>query len=524
MLRKSWSILLCLVFVVSLLAACSSGSKPEQGTSSSSTSPQSTPQPKETKPPELVKLKLYSPGVTARGSDDALLTSEIQKKVVQDIGINLDMTFESSAYDQVINKVNLLMASGDLDAFNVPWGYQADWVTKPDLLLPLDDLLNQYGTHLKALFPENVWNVTKINGKIMGIPVPSPVGSWVVPWIRKDLLDKAGLPVPKTIDEFENVLRAFKKLDSSLIPLATDDPGWLYSDFGGVALPVKQTDDSGNLLPNVGNFYYQTLDFKNYMETLQRWYKDGLLNKELYTWNHTKNYEAMTKGKVGAVVSGAWLQNEFDVLNGVDPKNPPKDPNIKQQWVIVDQLVSKTGQPTVMGGAPDRFVGVLKSSKHAKEVIQFLDWMATDVKNMILTDSGIEGKHYKIVDGKRDKINAAGDVPLISNIVSNFFNAPFVSERIQTSVGPVGTEYLKAYDKKSFKVSTNIDASIMYSMKNTKDKLNDLDKMFKEYYQKIILGDLPVSAIDEMSGKLDKIGIKDVIAERNQEYQKSTGK
>jgi len=92
------------------------------------------------------------------------------------------------------------------------------------LIRPLDELVAKYGTALKPN------QLIKIDGKVMAVAF---MGNGQHLFYRKDILDKAGLPVPKT---YEDVLADAKIIqDKKLLefPLAASDkPGWdLAAEF-----------------------------------------------------------------------------------------------------------------------------------------------------------------------------------------------------------------------------------------------------------------------------------------------------
>ena len=61
---------------------------------------------------------------------------------------------------------------------------------------------------------KEMWEITKVDGKNIVIPRYYPsYGGGVFPMIRKDWLDALQLETPKTLDEFHNVLKAFKEKD-----------------------------------------------------------------------------------------------------------------------------------------------------------------------------------------------------------------------------------------------------------------------------------------------------------------------
>ena len=54
----------------------------------------------------------------------------------------------------------------------------------------------------------NLWDALTVNGKIYGVPRETP--SAIVTYVRKDWLDRLGMEVPTTYDQFIEMLTRFK--------------------------------------------------------------------------------------------------------------------------------------------------------------------------------------------------------------------------------------------------------------------------------------------------------------------------
>jgi putative aldouronate transport system substrate-binding protein len=112
-------------------------------------------------------------------------------------------------------KIPLAIASGDLadlqfcNAFN-----DVPLMMENELLLEMDELLANYGQNILAVTPQQAWDSTLYDGKQYAVAHNVyDLNIWCTQY-RKDWLDKLGLAVPETLDEFGEVLRAFH----------TDDP------------------------------------------------------------------------------------------------------------------------------------------------------------------------------------------------------------------------------------------------------------------------------------------------------------
>ena len=92
------------------------------------------------------------------------------------------------------------------------------------LIRPLDDLVAQYGAALQSN------QLIKIDGKVMAIAF---MGNGQHLFYRKDILEKAGLPVPTSYEEILADAKIIKDMGLMEYPLAASDkPGWdLAAEF-----------------------------------------------------------------------------------------------------------------------------------------------------------------------------------------------------------------------------------------------------------------------------------------------------
>ena len=133
--------------------------------------------------------------------DNELVLAEIEARS----GIKLDVIpLSNESYGETLN---MMIASGDVfDGFNLV-GAQGinykDLVTK-DAIIPLNDLIDQYGPHIKEQMAAAFEYVgTDKDGNIWTLPRCEAFTMGFVPTIRKDWLDKLGMEMPKTLPELE---------------------------------------------------------------------------------------------------------------------------------------------------------------------------------------------------------------------------------------------------------------------------------------------------------------------------------
>jgi putative aldouronate transport system substrate-binding protein len=135
--------------------------------------------------------------------------------VNKDIGANLKFNFVPFA-DYKTTRLPTLIAGGDLPdvLFIQP---QTPLPGFPDFLkLKCTDLTPYLsGDGVKdypnlASIPQTAWKNTVFNNAIWGVPVDYPLYLWVL-WAHQEVLDEAGIPLPKSADDFKKALMAVNK-------------------------------------------------------------------------------------------------------------------------------------------------------------------------------------------------------------------------------------------------------------------------------------------------------------------------
>lgn len=226
---------------------------------------------------------------------------------------NIDVKYEWLAGDasDYTEKVNLMLASGELpDFFAVDANQFAD-LRDAELIQPLDEVWEMYANeNAKNLIEveggENVLNSCTFDGKLMAIPFTgNPKEGVPLLYIRQDWLENLGLEAPTTMDEVIAVAEAF----------ATQDP-----DQNGENDTYAVAMNSGVLSQEILPFFYANGAYPNSyvfdengeltnsvtsdgakeaLQLLNKWYTNGYLDPEWFTKDSSKAMELLTNGKVG---------------------------------------------------------------------------------------------------------------------------------------------------------------------------------------------------------------------------------
>ncbi|TVY10950.1 extracellular solute-binding protein [Paenibacillus cremeus] len=293
-----------------------------------------------------------------------------------------------------MNKVNIVMASG-----NIPEVLTITEVTDPNVVdainkgmfWELGELLGDFSKYpnLKNNVPESAWKLMRYNGKIYGLPrTRPPINS--VEMIRKDLLDKVGLPMPKTMDELLTSLKKIIDSDPSgsgkkdTIGLEFDDS--FHMAFGG-GTPEYTKD--GGLYPKE-----LTTAYTNLVDWFRKAYSMGLMSQEFAVMKDSQYYSMFESGLAVFYRKNAWHQYRLE--QGSKKLAP---------GAIVDYVPYLTGPsgstailtPGFYGG---QFIPKTVPKDKAEKILQYYEKIASAEITDYIT-YGQEGIHHKVENGAK---------------------------------------------------------------------------------------------------------------------------
>ncbi|GAB2670408.1 extracellular solute-binding protein [Paenibacillus thermoaerophilus] len=426
----------------------------------------------------------------------------------------LDVVVQIPPPDTYEEKLNVIMASGNRpDLINTTNGIWMDNYARQGALLPLDDLLKQYGPNLLKNIPEEAWDRVRYQGKIYAVPSQYETKGMEIVYARKDWLDRLGLRPPVTLDEYYNVIRAFAMDDPDGNGI-NDTYGLILADhlgrtapfFGAFGTQLKQwIERDGELV--YGSILPET---KEALAFLARLYREGLLDP-MFPLNHTANLgDKVASGKVG-LFSATW----YDTRNSIEV-NRKRFPSAK--WIPLEYPVGPKGHKGVYGTGPVRSYNVIPvGSQNPAGVIRFLDFMAGEgYTNLKL---GFENEVWSMKDGVMVTDFAQHNKHQYRGIYQSLVDLykPDVIKRRLDSLGDFHLyENLTIIEKNlipnAFKGAPT-PAMVKYS-----DKLQDLEE---NVFVELILGQRPIDDFEEFVRQWKEQGGDEMTREVNEWYRQS---
>jgi len=302
-----------------LLVACAPTATPtttppaangNDATTEDTATPDPTPEPEVAEDGREIRGNVYLEGlpiVRERESftifaDDAGTPEEKVMFQIWSEETGVDVNLELLPHPAVVERFNIMMNAGDYPDVVGGWlinaGRLMELGMRDQIALPLNDLIAEYGPNMQAVLdlPNVRETMTLPDGNIYSIPylVGEPLVTFL-PWINQVWLDNLGLDMPTTVDEFTDVLRAFRDGDPrgdgvSVIPFSADPQNLTIANMTGwwglnVAnqSPYPFHDIQGNEYVFTG----AAPEFREMLTWFSGLWQEGLLDPEMFTQDRT---------------------------------------------------------------------------------------------------------------------------------------------------------------------------------------------------------------------------------------------
>lgn len=391
--------LLSSVLAVSVLSACSKGDDTEKASGNSAKNINETGMPIAK---EKIELSGYAGKLFASQDWNKLMLWEEYEKMT-----NIHINWKTVQTDSLKEKRNLELVSGEYSDL-----FFATAIPKADLIkygqqgtfLKLNDLIDKYAPNFKKImeqYPVVEKGITMPDGSIYGLPaIYDPEFKSLTmgtPWINKEWLDKLGLKEPENLDEFYEVLKAFKEKDPNGNGKADEVP---WSSHGGILGAIGYLKGSFGINNHGSSNAYIDLEpgtdklrftatstaYKEMLEYLHKLYKEGLLDQEVFTHKSVDYPAIASKGHIG-------------VLSSIDPETIFG----LKGYIGIPVLTGPDGQRLLTDmGSPLGNIGMFAltdKNKNPEATIRWVDHLYGEEGTKMFF-MGFEGVTYEEKDGE----------------------------------------------------------------------------------------------------------------------------
>lgn len=357
----------------------------------------------------------YGPYDAGQGRVDVKLQSENPafQWVEKTIGaVPLTETWEWQGGAGYVQGLRLALAGGEKFEAIRPWdmGLVAELIDA-GLALPLDDLLEKEGQHIKALFSKEQWDQVRAigKGKIYFFPQYGNALALRAGMIRKDWLDRVGLKVPTTRDEYLAMLRAFKAKDANgngdpndEIPVSGREMLRWFDDIfvmHGVAMYEGHPQWKWNAAKGIFESAQVSDDMRDAVTFLRQLYAERLMDSVMPVQKAADWQAKISSNKVGTYFH---LLGDVNSYSNFYLSDPAKDQTGLKYWTFMPMPPRVPGKPQYKNIYPvmqePNFM-ILKYAKDPAAIMRWYDFGAT-VEGNRMKSLGIEGVDWKRTGGK----------------------------------------------------------------------------------------------------------------------------
>ena len=240
-------------------------------------------------------------------SDYLDLKEEFPKVFEEKTGYKLNMNI--LAREEYLTKLNLLALSGDLKGIVRTFGI-SDLISwrRDDMIVPINGILEN--PNFTDNISSRVIDYFTFDGDLWAIPMGADgMGSMFGRTYRQDWLDKLGLEVPHTIDEFYEVMKAFATQDPTGTGAATygftSRNNWTMQDiYAAFDARLDNTGDTSIGYDPMLGYWADSMvkpEMVEALEFLRKCYAEGLLDPEVFTNSGAAMRERMYASQAGSI-------------------------------------------------------------------------------------------------------------------------------------------------------------------------------------------------------------------------------
>lgn len=441
--------------------------------------------------------------------------TEFAKNLEENTGVNVEYIHPAAGQEDT--SLSLMIASDNLpDMIETNWlkyGGGAKKSIEEEVIIPLNDLIDKHAPNLKKFLEENpeIDKMVKTDdGDYYVFPFIRPEERLLISagnLVRNDWLEELGLKEPETVAELEAVLTAFKEKKGATAPLSFR-PSYRSRFLGNFSTSAGFYMEDGKIV-----YGPMTENYKVAVETMKKWYDNGLLDPNFVSADDTAITSNVLNGKTGVTVQsgggglGTWLDN----MNG-------------KEWSMTGMPFTKISDETPFFQIDNPYPGygsvaITTACENPELAVRWLDY-AYSQEGYVLYNFGTEGiSCEKTDDGYKftDNIFNNPDGLTMAQAMSKYFKSstsgPFVQSGDyidQFYYRPQQQKALDAWTKNIDKVKNRNLPPISMTEDEAKEYaeiIAEVSAYEAKMFTAFVLGTSPMSEYDKFTAELEKLNI-----------------
>lgn len=371
---------------------------------------------------------------------NSLGETELGKALQEQTGVNIE--FQHPAVGQTAEQFSLLLTKNKL-----PDIIEYNWLTysggpekaiEDAVIISLNEYIDEYAPNFKAFLEENpeIDKMVKTDdGTYYAFPFIRGGDMLMVStglMLRADWLEDLGLEIPETMDDWYEVLTAFKNEKGATAPFTYFHSNVALTNNNPFAYGCGTTRDFYMM---DGEIIYGGVqdEYKKYLETMHQWMKEGLIDLDLATVTGDQVTAKITNGTSGASFgyAGSGLGVWIDAGVSSDPD---------YSLVAAPYPTMVEGETPEFGQRDNAYIGTgsaaISATASEEAIIAALTVLdyAYSEKGHALYNFGIEGVSYTVEDGANVFVDSVLNHPdmstahSLSGYIRATYNGPFVQD------------------------------------------------------------------------------------------------
>ncbi|MGN7353838.1 ABC transporter substrate-binding protein [Paenibacillus amylolyticus] len=549
MKKRMGSILLSSLLTMSLLAGCTGDNEPGNAEPAEGTEPAvqaltEIPLPIISEPFTIDYWRANDAKLTASLNNFGDMAAYKEKEKLTGIKVK----FTHPPLGQQRDQFNLLISTKELpDVIYYNW---ADAVGGPEKMIKdgriirLNELIDSYAPNLKRIIesdPDVKKQIALDDGTIYMFPLLKldalklNATSGLI--MRQDWLDTLNLKVPTNIDEWYTVLKAFKEQD----PNGNGKPDELpFTGNWGPGNLTKLHDFAaafgviGGFQMNGDKVEFGPIQpgYRDFLETMAKWYKEGLIDPEIMT-NDGKAFDyKVTSNLAGAYQGGVFsgMGKYFNLMRDTDPNFnvtgvpwPVSPDGTSYATFNLENKVLSYGEAITASADEDKL----------KYIVQWMDYNYSE-EGSDLFNFGIENDSY-VRDGEGVKFTDT----IINNPNGLTYDQALASYALSIMDGPINQDsrYLDALLFDDGQRAANAEwmkassALTLPPIRLSTDEvttstsiMSQVNTYLNETMTAIISGQKPITEFDTMAETIKSMGIDRAIEVHQAAYDRYQSK
>lgn len=466
-------------------------------------------------------------------ADQAISTElPIIQEITKRTGIDFEFVAAPNTEDQFREKFNVTVASGSIPDIMVST-YRDDMmkVAEQGTFAALDDYIEEFAPNLNKILqdhPEYVRDLRASDGNIYFMPFIGAVRTFKVWMLRGDWLDKLGLDVPVTLDDWYHVFKAFKEQDPNGNGKADEIPYTTRNTQAGVlafmeAFGISGFEANEQFFIEDGQVKYAYTDprCREALEFINKLYNEGLIDPE-YATNDTNVWLSRLTNEI----SGSCQDTTARAYSlGTQVRSANEDSDAYFVVVAPPQGPDGTRMTTSQMQPIRGYTAISADSPYIKEIVQLFDYFYSE-EGSLLMNFGIEGVTYTMEDGKPKYTDIIANDEQGRSILSMLNIYGHREWAYQQDIGYedalLDDEYVNYRNEMEQYIRPTIPA--LSFTEEEREVINGLYTEIQTYkdemINKFIMGKEPLDNFDEFVQTLNSMGIEEVLAVEQAAYER----